>query len=151
MDRYLRITGGSGSTFISNFWGLGYNLNYYVNHIYPLGKAGWGATSDQIKMNDGDEIELHYIALGTAMGASFSYFAKNDSYAYRDEVTKGDKLTLTLKHSRPDYSSYTTNYVNAGVENVFMTAGDVPGKLDPDVKSWDNYGATDYSDRKSVV
>lgn len=143
MDRYLGITGGSGSTFISNFWGLGYNLNYYVNHIYPLGKAGWGATSDQIKMNDGDEIELHYIALGTAMGASFSYFTKNDSYAYRDEVTKGDKLTLTLKHSRPDYSSYTTNYVNAGVENVFMTAGDVPGKLDPDVKSWDNYGATD--------
>lgn len=48
-----------GSTFIT-FWDYGYDINYYLNYEYPLGKPGWGSTCDQILLHDGDVLTLRF-------------------------------------------------------------------------------------------
>lgn len=54
----LKISGGSTSLYMENFWGHDENLMYYRNHVYPLMSAGWGATADYMLLSDGDTIDL---------------------------------------------------------------------------------------------
>lgn len=102
-----------GSSFM-NFWTHGTNLNYYVNYVYPLGAPSWGSTSDQILLEDGDDLSIHLIT-GTGSGSRFGVFTVNDQYkefsqnTARDEyaVQQGQKVNLTLywTGNGPQYST----------------------------------------------
>ena len=86
-----------------NFWTHGTNLNYYVNYIYPIGAPAWGSTSDQILLEDGNDLTIHLIT-GAGSGSRFGVFTVNDLYkefsqdTIRDEYTvqQGQKVKLTL-------------------------------------------------------
>ena len=112
----LNWTGGVGSSFM-NLWNHGTNLNYYVNYVYPLGTESWGATSDQIALEDGDIVSLHLIQDEQVSGSNFSVFTANDAdNVFSQEDTKdtitvkqGEAVKLTL-YWTGNGSNYTTIY-----------------------------------------
>lgn len=131
-----------GSTFITNFWGHenGGNLNYHVNYKYPLGRPDWGSTSDQIAMNNGDVLTLHFIG-GAANGSAFGFFAVNDEnneyngteQIDRATVKAGETITLTnyIGSQGPKYTTAFitgTNkelyWVEAGAESAVVAVGE---------------------------
>lgn len=104
-----------GSSFM-NFWTHGTNLNYYVNYVYPIGAPGWGATSDQTLLQDGDDLSIHLIT-GAGSGSRFGLFTVNDwnkKFAQddvRDEyiLQQGQKIDLTL-YWTANGPGYSTTY-----------------------------------------
>ena len=83
----LVISGGSGSMFMSRFWGHDCNLTYYVNGSYPEQSPGWGATADIIPLHDGDFIDLSmYTSWGffSDSAAGYHYFLDTDNKIIHD-------------------------------------------------------------------
>ena len=106
----------AGSSFM-DFWDHGTNLNYYLNYEYPLAYAGWGSTSDQILLKNGDMITIHMIT-GQGSGAQFGFFTVNDTNKKYNKgtdvinsytVDQGEKLDLTLYWTSTT-GSYATKY-----------------------------------------
>lgn len=103
----FNISGSQGSSFLNNIWNYDLNLNYYRNYEYPLAGEGWGATSDQILLHDGDIVTLGHFSSWSFFNDSTSIF----NYMTADKVTaaQGDEITLTLYHAGLDWSgNYTT-------------------------------------------
>ena len=129
---------GAGSSFM-DFWDFGTNLNYYVNYEYPLAYEGWGSTSDQITIEDGDVLSVHMIT-GNASGSRFGFFVVNDTdgkHTKADvvdsyEVDQGEKVNLTLYWTATtgDYSTGYEVIANTGI--YWIAAGDEVS----DVRYW---------------
>ena len=136
-------SGGVGSIFMK-LWDQGTNLNYYVNYEYPLGVPGWGSTSDQILLHDGDVISAHMITSGEtdqdgngvvgsgASGSAFGAFVVNDSdttFNYGTdtmhyyEASQGEKVNLSLYTSVPT-STYDTVYSRLANEQLYWIHDD---------------------------
>lgn len=89
------------SLFMTNFWGYTSNLNYYVNHKFPLWKAGgsfggenlWrtGSTLDYILLEDGDTVEFAMFSNQDFINSrekGFAYFQKTEyKVQYNKEFT----------------------------------------------------------------
>lgn len=141
--KYISWTGGVGSIFM-RLWDQGTNLNYYVNYEYPLGVPGWGSTSDQILLHDGDVISAHMITSGDtdqdgngvvgsgASGSAFGAFVVNDSdttFNYGTdtmhyyEAAQGEKVNLSLYTSVPT-STYDTEYSRLANEQLYWIHDD---------------------------
>lgn len=129
---------GAGSSFM-DFWDHGTNLNYYLNYVYPLGAPGWGSTSDQILINDGDTLSIHMIT-GNASGSRFGFFAVNDTdkkYTSSDtidtyEVDQGEKLNLTLYWTSTT-ADYSTGYERIADKELYWIEA---GNEEADVREW---------------
>lgn len=127
----FNISGSTGSSFLNNIWNYDLNLNYYLNYEYPLASEGWGSTSDQILLHDGDIVTLGHFTSWSFFGDPSSIF--NYIKADKSEAEQGEKINLTLYHAGADmmgdYSTAHTKidycpdvyYVN--VDD--MTTGDV--------------------------
>lgn len=145
-ENAISWTQNAGSSFM-DFWEHGTNLNYYVNYEYPLGYPGWGATSDQILLADGDTLSMHMIT-GNASGSRFGFFTVNDEdkkYTTDDivdtyEVDQGEKITLThyLTASSPDFS---TGYELQADKEIYWIEAD---NAEANVKTWNrtDFGGT---------
>ena len=143
LEKYITWSGSAGSTFMTTFWGHTFNLNYFLNWAFPLGKPGWGSTSDQIPLENGDVVSLHRIQDGGVMGSSFAYFvdpSADESNESRIGTTakKGDKVKLKLYHTAGDYGNETSYEVSQGYKVAISEANDF-AKLNPNLhdKSWD--------------
>ena len=114
-DDIIRWSQEAGSSFVS-FWDFGENLNYYVNYAYPLAYEGWGSTSDQVLLHDGDVFTMHMIT-GSASGSMFPFFVVDDEDClFTDEdqldsavVKQGETVDLTLFRAVPG-ENYSTTY-----------------------------------------
>ena len=108
-----------GSTFI-NFWDYGYNINYYLNYMYPLGKPGWGSTCDQIELKNGDVLTLRFENNNGNCG-TFHHFGKDGIVS--QELLPGNQLNLTLYQTTKstDYSGTGHEPVGAGAEVYVCT------------------------------
>lgn len=145
-ENAISWTQGAGSSFM-DFWEHGTNLNYYVNYEYPLGYPGWGATSDQILLAEGDNLTMHFIT-GNASGSRFGFFTVNDEdkkYTTDDivdtyEVDQGEKITLThyLTASTPEF---TTGYELQADKEIYWIEAD---NAEANVKTWNrtDFGGT---------
>ncbi|MGN0546803.1 MAG: cadherin-like beta sandwich domain-containing protein [Acutalibacteraceae bacterium] len=100
----LSISGSATSMFIQDFWGYGYNLNYYVDHEYPLMAQGWGATADYILLEDNAEVD---IALFTNY---YFYSDENSGFAYLSPaeitVASGETVNFQTWKTAQDGSNY---------------------------------------------
>lgn len=144
-DEAVSWTQGPGSSFM-NLWGLGSNLNYHINYKYPTAYSGWGATSDQIRMYEGDVLSLHLIE-GSASGSAFGFFAVNDEdHTYdgtelRDRATvkQGEKIKLNL-YWGDQGENYTTSFLTGPNKNLYWVEA---GDEQEDVRQWsrDDFGA----------
>lgn len=88
----LTITGTATSMYMTSFWGHDENLMYYVDHKYPLMRAGWGATADYILLEDGMEIDV-------AMFTDWSFY-HHGAFAYFSPTMKtvnvNEEFTLQM-------------------------------------------------------
>lgn len=147
----------AGSTFISDLWGYGSNLNYYLNYSYPLGLPEWGSTSDQIAIKDGDILSVHLLNQGN--GSDFRFFVvddtdgkfkapnattdKNDPNYRSDladapvdqvdsaEVCQGETVQLTLFTTK-NSSQYTTGHQTQGNTTLYWLKDD----FKKDISAW---------------
>ena len=101
-----------GSTFV-NFWEYGYNINYYLNYMYPLAKPGWGSTCDQILLKDGDVVTVRFENNNGNCG-TFHHFGETGLVT--KEISKGNQLNMTLYQTTKtaDYSGTGHEPVGAG-------------------------------------
>lgn len=145
-DALFAPSGSAGSMFLTNYWGLGSNLTYYHNYKFPLASKGWGATSDQVLLHDGD-----ILTVSRYSSQSF-YSDQNAGYHHlgtqeqpnlvTQTVKQGETLTLTLYRSCADVENpgetIAVKVANAAIYRVnakSMTSGAV--------KDWILCGKTD--------
>ncbi len=127
----LTVTGGQGSAYMENgFWGHSENLTYYVNGKYPLAAEKFGATLDQIIIEDGDFIDVamftdyDFLWNPDAGYLRFADSEKNIVFDYAAEA--GEELLLNLVHPHTDFSGdYITENLTAS--GVTVEYGKVPG------------------------
>lgn len=148
----LRISGSNGSMFLQNFWNMDMNLNYYKNYEYPLAGPGWGATADQILVQDGDVISFaHFSDWGFYSDpASGFHYLKANGQMTQAEVTKGVDKDLSLEVYRTAQGeNYTTLQKKITDENaLFYTS--VDDLDDGRVSAWKELGITDTDGNLTV-
>lgn len=148
----LRISGSNGSMFLQNFWNMDLNLNYYKNYEYPLAGPGWGATADQILVQDGDVISFaHFSDWGFfSDSASGFHYLKANGQMTQVEVTKGVDKDLSLEVYRTAQGeNYTTLQKKITDENaLFYTS--VDDLDDGRVSAWKELGITDTDGNLTV-
>ena len=134
----------AGSSFM-DFWDHGSNMNYYLNYAYPLAYKGWGSTSDQVTIKDGDILSLHLIT-GQGSGSNFGFFTVNDTNSkYNpgtdtvDTVTvyQGQKVKLTYFWTATS-GSYATNYTLQKNKQLYWADADYG--FDDNVSKWSTTG-----------
>lgn len=130
----------AGSSFM-DFWDHGTNLNYYVNYAYPLAYPGWGSTSDQQVIKNGDVISVHLIT-GQGSGSNFGFFTANDANSKYNHgtdivneitVDQGEKVKLTYYWTQTS-GSYNTSYkVQKNKQLYWINAEEdgIPGRVEP--------------------
>lgn len=101
----IDVTGAAKSLWLDKFWGHDGNLMYFVNHMYPLMSAKWGATADYILLNDGDDVDL-------AMYTDWSFY-NNSAFLYFDQSTVSAK---TGRSFELQLLAKPTAVVNDGVD-----------------------------------
>lgn len=146
----------AGSSFM-DFWDHGTNLNYYLNYAYPLAYAGWGSTSDQEVIKNGDIISIHLIT-GQGSGSNFGFFVANDDnnkFAIADDlhrtneitVDQGEKVKLTYYWTATS-GNYKTSYkVQKNKQLYWINAEEdgIPGYMEPDeILDYDENGKPIY-------
>jgi hypothetical protein len=124
-----------------DFWDHGTNLNYYVNYAYPLAYPGWGSTSDQEVIKNGDVISVHLIT-GVGSGSNFGFFTANDTNnKYNpgtdvvNEITvdQGEKVKLTYFWTATS-GNYSTSYKlqkNKQLYWINTEEDGIPGRVEP--------------------
>lgn len=129
----------AGSSFMS-LWDHGTNLNYYLNFAYPLAYSGWGSTSDQEVLENGDELTVHMIT-GAGSGSRFGVFVYNDTNGkfnvntderHRISVPQGQSFDLTL-YWTGNGSNYSTTYTVQPYNSVYWIKAD---EATSDIRHW---------------
>lgn len=144
----LNITGDAGSSWMESIWGHDQNLNYYLNYEYPRASTGWGSTSDQILIHDGDIVTLGHFS-------SYDFFKDPDSifnYITADNTApaQGDQITLSVMRAGADGSGkYTTGHypVTAKPEIYCARVDDV---YSGNVRDWEYVGSADGEGKLTV-
>ncbi len=134
----FNVTGSTGSTFLQEIWNYDLNLNYYLNYEYPLASKGWGSTSDQILLHDGDIVTLGHFSDWSFFNDTTSIF--NYIVADKTDPVQGDKIKLELYHAGADmYGTYNTAHTLIDYSpSVYCTP--VNDIVSGDVTTWQNVG-----------
>lgn len=139
IGQYISWTQGAGSTFMK-FWNGSTNLNYYLDYQYPLGRPGWGSTSDQQALTDGVSIDIHLIEDPYVSGSQYSFFETERGVRDFAKVTEGTSATLTLNKTISSYGDVTKSSIVAENNVYYIEAGDYNGQK---VTKWTSLGTTD--------
>ena len=134
----FNVTGSTGSTFLQEIWNYDLNLNYYLNYEYPLAGPGWGSTSDQILLRDGDIVTLGHFSDWSFFNDTTSIF--NYIVADKTDPVQGDKIKLELYHAGNGMGGdYTTAHTLIDYSpSVYCTP--VNDIVSGDVTTWQNVG-----------
>ncbi len=89
-------TGAATSLYMTSFWGMDENLNYYVNYKYPVMAPGWGCTCDYILLEDELDVEL-------AHWSDWMFWMNGAQFIYPDQkqytVNAGQTITFNVKYN----------------------------------------------------
>ena len=134
----FNVTGSTGSTFLQEIWNYDLNLNYYLNNEYPLASAGWGSTSDQILLHDGDVVTLGHFtdwSFYSDSGAVFNHIETNIT-----DPVQGDKVTMKIYRDGADMmGTYNTAHtLRTNCPDVYCTP--VNNVTTGDVTQWTKVG-----------
>lgn len=141
-------SGSVGSIFFNTIWNYDLNLNYYLNHEYPLASEGWGSTADQILLREGDVVTLGHFTDWSFFNDSTSVF--NHFEADNDSPNQGDKITLSVIRDGADmYGTYNTAHtpVTYGPDIYYAPADEI---YDGDVTTWTLLGKADEEGHLTV-
>lgn len=141
----FHISGSVGSSFLNNLWDYDLNLNYYLNYEYPLASEGWGSTSDQILLHDGDVVTLAHFTSWSFFNdpdSIFNYLTTGDREV-ETVVKQGESVTLNAMRAGPNVNgdSGTAQTPITTCPEIYIAPADaVP---DGDVTEWDMLGAAE--------
>ena len=141
-------SGSTGSIFLNTIWNYDLNLNYYLNHEYPLASEGWGSTCDQILLHDDDVVTLGHFTDWSFFNDSTSVF--NHFEADNDSPNQGDKITLSVIRDGADmYGTYNTAHtpVTYSPDIYYAPADEI---YDGDVTTWIPLGTADEEGHLTV-
>jgi len=143
----MTLTGSVGSSYITKFWGMDENFNYYLNYRYPLASKGWGSTSDQILLKDGDIVTVgHFTHYGfyTDPNSVFHFMVTDNG---QTSVVQGDAVPLTVYRAGAQGGS-GSNSANSAYETAHTVVTDEPEvfyvnmeDLSSDFADWNEAGA----------
>ena len=88
------MNGKAGSMYLTSFLNFDSNLNYYVNGEFPQASEGWGATADQIELNDGDDVQIGHFTNTNFFGSKLAGF---NSLNCKEEANAGEILSITAE------------------------------------------------------
>lgn len=134
----LTFSGSAGSIYMTQIWGYDENLNYYLNYEYPLASAGWGSTSDQILLHDGDVVTLGHFtdwSFYSDSGAVFNHIETDIT-----DPVQGDKVTMKIYRDGADMmGTYNTAHtLRTNCPDVYCTP--VNNVTTGDVTQWTKMG-----------
>ncbi len=137
----FNVTGSTGSTFLQEIWNYDLNLNYYLNNEYPLASAGWGSTSDQILLHDGDVVTLGHFtdwSFYSDSGAVFNHIETDIA-----DPVQGDKVTMKIYRDGADMmGTYNTAHtLRTNCPDVYCTLAN--NVTTGDVTQWTKVGTAD--------
>lgn len=137
----LSISGSYTSMFIQEFWGYGYNLNYYVNDRYPLMAQNWGATADYILLEDGMDIDLAcFTNWNFYMEGGFASLSPENS-----EVSTGDTVEFQTYMSEPDRETWSNETTKTECEYLSTFVLNENWEIvDSITENYDNNGKFSY-------
>jgi len=140
ISEYISWGQGAGSSFMT-FWNGSTNLNYYLDYKFPLGREGWGSTSDQQALEDGSGIEIHLIQDEGVMGSQYAFLANEEGKWDFGTVKEGEELPLTLYRTLSASYGEPTNKTPIPDTGVYyILAEEYGGEL---VSQWNHIGDTD--------
>ncbi len=85
------MNGKAGSMYLTSFLNFDSNLNYYVNGEFPQASEGWGATADQIELNDGDDVQIGHFTNTNFFGSKLAGF---NVLNCKEEANAGEILSI---------------------------------------------------------
>ncbi len=140
-------SGSVGSIYFTQLWGMDENMNYYVNHEYPLASEGWGSTADQILLREGDIITIGHFSewnFYTDPASVFNYIKAGEE-TVTTSATQGDRVELSVYLAGADESGkYTTKHTPVTTEpEVFYIS--VDELSEGDVTAWNRIGYADVN------
>lgn len=141
----FNIGGSVGSALLNEIWGYDLNLNYYYNYEYPLASEGWGSTSDQILLHDGDVVTLAHFSSWSFFSdpdCIFNYLTTGDREV-ETVVKQGETVTLKAMVAGPNVngdSGTAQNPITTCPEIYIAPADEIPGG---DVTEWDLLGTAE--------
>lgn len=122
------VSGTVGSSYCK-FWNFGNNATYFLNYEYPLGRAEWGASCDQILLKSGDIVWARYNAHDpNGNGAYYFFNGHEDTWIMAEQ---GDTVGLILRSaaSTDDQNGGDTYFIEiTSPTNVYVTKGAAPTK-----------------------
>ena len=149
LSTWVSWSQGAGSSFMS-FWDHSTNLNYFLDYEYPLGREGWGSTSDQQALHDGSHVSLHRIT-GGAMGSVYGLMETEDGTRDFGQVTEGESITLTLKRTVASMASGSaTSYAVLRSTDVYILSEDEFAGQKLGTDKWERLGYTDENGQITV-
>lgn len=141
----FNISGSVGSSFLNNLWGYDLNLNYYYNYEYPLASEGWGSTSDQVLLHDGDVVTLAHFTSWSFFSdpdCIFNYLTTGDREV-ETVVKQGETVTLNAMIAGPNVNGdcgTAQTPVTICPEIYIAPADEIPSG---DVTEWDLLGTAE--------
>lgn len=123
---YYLIEEWPGSTF-GSFWDFGEYNTYFLNYEYPLGRATWGASCDQIVLSDGDIVSIRYKNTNDWENMG-TYYHFGEKGLLSTTAKQGEQVTLSLYKADENYTDGAAT-VHTLVEdscNVYVTANSAP-------------------------
>ena len=145
---YISWTQGAGSSFMK-FWNGSANLNYFLDYQFPLGREGWGSTSDQQALHDGSKIDVHLIIDEDVTGSSYSFFETEDGTKDAGEMTEGESIDLTLRRTTSSYN-VSESFPTVANCNVYYILKDEYAGEKITSSAWTNMGITDENGKITV-
>jgi len=121
MAQYISWTQNAGSSYMK-FWNGNENLNYYLDYQFPLGKDGWGSTSDQQALSDGEAINIHLITGSAAEGSNYAFFQDASGQKDKTKITQGEAVTLTLYRTESVYGKETDKVLLPNTDVYYISA-----------------------------
>lgn len=115
----------AGSSFCV-FWEFKNNATYFLNYEYPLGRKNWGASCDQILLQDGDIVTARYNAHTGNDGTYYHFGAAEDSWL---QAEQGELVALELFYTASedmDNGGETYHIPMSTPTNVYVTKDTVP-------------------------
>ena len=150
MDQYFMATGNPGSLYMTSIWNMDQNLNYYVNHAYPLASPGLGSTMDQILLREGDVITLGHFSDTMFFQDPRAPFNHIEVNGIKDHLTLdvAEPISLQVVHDGGGVSGDPTTYKNIDYAvDVYTTVSDA---MNPDLKRWKKVGTTDTDGQLNI-
>ena len=145
-------SGNPGSLYMTNIWGMDSNLNYYVQHDFPLAAPGMGSTMDQKLLRDGDVVTVGHFSNFMFFQDERAPFNHMEINASADTLTLDAAETAAIQviHDGGGVSGGNTSHSNIDYA-VDVYAADAAKANSGDVTAWTKVGTTDATGALSMT